>query len=104
MTLAIVVVLAALWLVIAALLLLELAGIRRFRAGSRLLGFAILLCLSAPTVSLFGQYRAWSNATTRTVSLIMFLPELLGIALVGIWYRTLRRRSSPPPVPGSPDR
>ncbi|MHB1594248.1 MAG: hypothetical protein ACYCO9_06485 [Streptosporangiaceae bacterium] len=102
MALAIVVVLAALWLLVAALLLLDLAGIRRSRAGSRLVPLGILIFGSSILVSQFGAYRAWPPAAIRAATHVMRVPDLLGVAiiLVGIVRllnaRTQTRQVRPP--------
>lgn len=102
MALAFVVVLAVLWLLVAALLLLDLAGIRRSHAGSRLVPSGILLVGSSILVSQFGMYRAWPPAAVRAATHVMRLPLLLGMALLLAGIVRLRnagartRRTQPP--------
>ncbi|MDA8322642.1 MAG: hypothetical protein M0030_22940 [Actinomycetota bacterium] len=102
MALAFVVVLAVLWLLVAALLLLDLAGIRRSHPGSRLVPSGILLVGSSILVSQFGMYRAWPPAAVRAATHVMRLPLLLGMALLLAGIVRLRnagartRRTQPP--------
>jgi len=100
--LGVVVVLAAAWLLILAMLVLDLTGPRRRGAYFRWQGAGLLLMFGVVLTSTFAEFRGWPASRLHVLRMITFPLALPGFALVliGVFVHVRARRGSAMPGPG----
>jgi hypothetical protein len=97
-----VVVIAAAWLLILAVLVLDLTGVWRRGTYFRWQGAGLLLMLGVVLISMFAESRGWPASRLHVLRMITFPLALPGFALVliGVFAHVRARRGSAMPRPG----
>ncbi|MHB1431768.1 MAG: hypothetical protein ACYCVZ_06610 [Streptosporangiaceae bacterium] len=95
--------LAAVWLTMAVILVLDLSSIRRSRTWSRLAMCASLVGVPSVAVPMVGDYRFWSPAAMRDASHVQFALALLAVAITVLPFARRLARRTRPPHPQVPD-
>lgn len=91
-----VVVFAAAWLLISAVLVLDLTGVWRRGAYFRWQGAGLLLVLGVVLISVFAEFRGWPASRLHVLRMITFPLALPGFALIliGVFVAVRARRGS----------